>query len=69
MGQGIAYESRNKTNENGATKMIFTVQQNANKFDVVTDNGKVVDTFATQAEAQAQADHFMAEYERVSSIL
>lgn len=49
--------------------MIFTVQQNANKFDVVTDNGKVVDTFATEREAQAQADHFMAEYERVSSIL
>jgi len=42
---------------------------NANKFDVVTDNGKIVDTFATQAEAQAQADYFMAEYERVSSIL
>lgn len=49
--------------------MIFTVKQNANNFEVVTDNGKVVDTFATEAEAQKQADHFTAEYERVSSIL
>lgn len=49
--------------------MGFTVKQQHGRFDVLSAEGMILDSYDTQAAAQVEADRMNAEYERVLAIL
>jgi hypothetical protein len=57
-----------KKNNNGATKMTFTVQQQLERYDVI-GYGMILDSFDSEQAAAQEASRMNAEYERVLSVL
>lgn len=48
--------------------MNFTVKHQAGRYDIISDK-MLIDSFDSEEEAQKEAEHLNAEYERVLSFL